>query len=102
MIDDASLEEIRKQAMYAMKNFEKAIALNPNYTKALWGLTRTHVITGDLAKRERKSQLAVNQYRLALKTFESLNKVDPKFAFAHPKKTAAMEKLKAQLNRHSQ
>jgi tetratricopeptide (TPR) repeat protein len=90
----ASLEAAKTQAEKAAEAFRKAIDLNPNYIRALWGLIRSYAAMGDLAQKEGDTRAAVTKYRSAIQTFDNLTRIDGKFSTAHPKKAALVENLR--------
>jgi tetratricopeptide (TPR) repeat protein len=92
-----SIEEAMKVGRKAEKKFQDAVLMNPNYVKALWGLTKSQMTLGSLAERAGKSGLAVTQYFSAIGTFNDLLQVDPGFVSAHPRKTATVKRLQNRL-----
>lgn len=95
--DTQSVKEASQRAQYAAERFTFAVRLNPNYTKALWGLTKTQIVTGSLAEKAGEGELAVAQYRAALDTFKNLLQIDPQFSSRHPSQAQSMEKLRGRL-----
>jgi tetratricopeptide (TPR) repeat protein len=92
-----TLEEARNHITGAISSFRKAIALNPRYLKALWGLASAYGISGDIANREGKTVAAVKQYEAAIETFEKLTRIDPQFPRTHPQKAAYIEGIRKSL-----
>jgi Tfp pilus assembly protein PilF len=93
-----SPNDAMKQAESATRHFGKAVALDPGYTKAFWGLTRSYVILGDTANKEGDTKRADTLYRLAIQAFESLVRIDPRFPLEHARQAEAIEQLRARIN----
>ncbi len=93
-----SPNEAVKQAESATRHFGKAVQLDPGYTKAFWGLTRSYVVLGDTANKEGDAKRADMTYRLAIQAFEKLLRIDPKFPSEHPQQAQVMEQLRARMD----
>jgi hypothetical protein len=92
-----STVEVRRHATEGVKRFNRAVQLNPHYTKAMWGLVRCHTTLAGLAERERNAKDAIKEYEVALKHLREMIRIDPQYASSNPSAAQALDKIHQRL-----